>query len=42
MHPEKYNEFFGSDETNLNSRDFEQSNAFFCIHCKLLHALYLY
>ncbi|CAJ0637085.1 2897_t:CDS:2, partial [Entrophospora sp. SA101] len=25
MHPEKYNEFFGSDETiNLNSRDLEQ------------------
>ncbi|CAJ0745954.1 23062_t:CDS:2, partial [Entrophospora sp. SA101] len=26
MHPEKYNEFFGSDETiNLNSRDLEQN-----------------
>ena len=29
MHPEKYSEFFGSDEINLNSRDFEQSNVFF-------------
>ena len=26
MHPEKYNEFFGS--INLNSRDLEQSNGF--------------
>ena len=32
MHPEKYNEFFGLDETiNLNSRDLERSNAFFIL-----------
>jgi len=30
MHPEKYNEFFGSGEIiNLNGRDFEQGNAIF-------------
>ena len=47
MHPEKYNEFFGSDETNLNSRDLEQSNVFFILFVfvicyKLLYAFNLY
>ena len=37
MHPQKYSEFFGLDETiDLNHRDFEQSSALFFFHCKLL------
>ena len=43
MHPEKYNEFFGS--INLNSRDLEQSNAFFILFVLVInyymHLIYI-